>query len=240
MDALIMALELAVAPCSWNKPGSNRYRGDLITALNDYHLDPLVQEELADKLRHHQYDDDATITRQGIAGDHGSYANLRDMHFGAHSVCHGGVNQTAWTSQQVERGLVYCVGSTCVIVPTICNNLALVDRREGEEPIDISPAAGGADGGGLSGPPAAPRFVDLAEPQAVPVEVPTFNSVVTSVNPGGTSPVFPTLLPPGGIVGEGPIGCRCTPVISSPVPEPGSLELLLAGLAGLIWCKRRR
>ena len=139
----------AASTCSWAHPGANPYRGDPVSALSDFSMTDETRRQLRVLMTAHRYTDVATITRDAIVGQQ-HYEGLREMHSGHGQTCHGAVDRSAWNGQLQERGLVYCVGDTCVIVPTICNNVSLVTRKpdehiqaaEDEEPIDISPAAG--------------------------------------------------------------------------------------------------
>ena len=139
----------AASTCSWAHPGANPYRGDPVSALADFSMTEETRRQLRVLMTAHRYTDVATITRDAIVGQQ-HYDGLREMHSGHGQICHGAVDRSAWSGRVQERGLVYCVGDTCVIVPTICNNVSLVTRKpdehtqaaEDEEPIDISPAAG--------------------------------------------------------------------------------------------------
>jgi hypothetical protein len=115
----------AFDPCAWDHPGANPYRGDPIVAVADYPMAPATRAALVDQMRQHQYVTIATITRDDIDG----YENMRDMHSGHGVMCHGVVDRRAWRAADVQRGLVYCSADVCVIVPTICNNVSLVDRK---------------------------------------------------------------------------------------------------------------
>jgi hypothetical protein len=130
-------LVVAVATCSWNNPGANPYsKVAPEKALASYAMPIETKEELARKMRAKEYDDVAVIRRDTIEGID-SYTNLRGMHFG-NQVC-GKVNRKQWKDHQQEVGMVYCHKSSCVIVPTVCNNVSLVDRvkRLGAEKLTV-------------------------------------------------------------------------------------------------------
>ena len=51
------------------------------------------------------------------------------MHFGIGRVC-SNVSRQAWLPAHQERGLVYCEGTECIIVPTVCRNVSRIKRDE--------------------------------------------------------------------------------------------------------------
>ncbi len=190
---LSTALVAAAPGCSWTHPGANPYRGDPAKVLSDFQLPDETRRKLRAMLHEHRATDVVTITRDDIVGDH-RYADLRDMHSGRGSTCHGSVDRSAWSAQHRERALVYCADDACVIVPTICNNVSLVSRkpddvaRGDDSPIDIEPAAG---------PPPANA------PTQVPADgAPPFDGMPPTGGLGESPGVPPA--PPGG--GGGPGG----------------------------------
>lgn len=126
--ALAAACPAFAAPlCAWADPGANRFTGDTRAAVMSYLQIPEFERvELADMVRRHEYTDHVTITATSI-GD-GRYTSMRDMHFGAASKCRGEVDRSMWPAEQVTRGLVYCVRGHCVIVPSDCSNVSLVNK----------------------------------------------------------------------------------------------------------------
>ncbi len=252
---LVLAAALVAVPpnCSWAHPGANPYRGDPVRVLADFDLPEATRKKLRAAMKSPRTTDIVTITRDDIVGEHG-YADLREMHSGGGRVCHGAVDRSGWSATRRERGLVYCADDTCVIVPTICNNVSLVTRRperqaEADEgPIDIAPAAG---------PPTAPTDTPASVPtDAMPpgafVLPPGGGDVVSGLpvgtgNGGGTPDVGPPDL--GFPVGGGGPCCGSTPTLpvgpvgpvppTSPVPEPASALALLASL-GLLAAHARR
>ncbi len=254
---LIMTTVIATAVgsgCSWAHPGANPYRGAPPAALADFAMPAETRQQLRALMARHAYTDVVTITRDGIAGQR-RYGDLREMHSGHGQLCHGSVDRSAWSPTHEERGLVYCVGETCIIVPTICNNVSLVTRKPEEaplqsgadEPIDISPAAGP--------PPApAPTDVQVAQmPDSGPLDF--MPAAGTPMGPGGGNTVaIPSGVSPigggggggggGSIIpccSTGPVG-PATPAIPpvSPVPEAPTWTLLVAGAALLAAFHRRR
>ncbi len=253
---LIMTAVMATAVgsgCSWAHPGANPYRGAPPAALADFAMPEDTRRQLRVLMAAQRYTDVVTITRDGIAGQH-AYADLRQMHSGHGQLCKGSVDRSAWSATHEERGIVYCVGETCVIVPTVCNNVSLVTRKPEEgplesgadEPIDINPAAG---------PPATPADAVVAQgPDSGPLDfTPAAGAPGSTEVPGGGGGGsgggggFPTSPGGGGGGGggpccdTGPIGPGSPPVITptSPVPDAPEWSLLLAGLASLWWLRRR-
>jgi uncharacterized membrane protein YgcG len=259
---LIMAAVMAAAAgsgCSWAHPGANPYRGQPPAALADFPMPEQTRRQLRALMAAQRYTDVVTITRDGIAGQR-HYDDLREMHSGHGQLCHGRVDRSAWSATHEERGLVYCVDDTCVIVPTVCNNVSLVTRKPEEgplqagadEPIDIAPAAG---------PPPAPAPADAQVAQAAESGPLDFISTLPDTPggggggggggpglPGGGGPIgggggggggggaeFPCC-GPGPVGPGGPVTPPVTP--ASPVPEAPTWALLLAGIAAL--AARRR
>jgi hypothetical protein len=234
----------AASACSWAHPGANPYRGDPLSALSDFTMTDETRRQLRVLMAAHRYTDVATITRDAIVGQQ-RYEGLREMHSGRGQTCHGAVDRSAWSDQLQERGLVYCAGDTCVIVPTICNNVSLVTRKPDElaqaaeeEPIDISPAAGPPS------PVAASPLSqdnDLPTPDFFPVPVSEGGGSVAGITSGGggasaggdTGCAAGCFIGGGGgnsgsDVGGGPIssgpsGGPGSPTGPANVPPPGSL-----------------
>ncbi len=180
----------AASTCSWAHPGANPYRGDPVSALSDFSMPEETRRQLRVLMTAHRYTDVATITRDAIVGQQ-HYEGLREMHSGHGQTCHGAVDRSAWSDQLQERGLVYCVGDTCVIVPTICNNVSLASRKpdehtqaaEDEEPIDISPAAGPPP---TVASPSAGTDSDMSTPDLFPIP-PSEDGSVADFTSGGSS-----------------------------------------------------
>lgn len=266
---LIMATAMSGAlagGCSWAHPGANPYRGDPPAALADFTMPEETRRQLRALMAAHRYTDIVTITRDGIVGQR-QYGDLREMHSGRGQVCHGGVDRSAWSAKHEERGLVYCIGETCVIVPTVCNNVSLVTRKPDEasvldgadEPIDISPAAGppaAQDAVVAQGPDSGPLAFTVPEASVVGEDSPSgaggaggtpgFPVDGGGVGGGGSAPGSPGGAGPccdtGPIGPIGPAGPGTPPVVTptSPVPEAPIWALLMAGLVAVGTLRRVR
>jgi hypothetical protein len=116
------------ATCSWDRPGANPYRGELGAAVDRYTDIPVAtRAALKKRMAEQRYDDLAVIGRDHITGAARYHPALRDMHFGNGTVCRT-VTRERWPDKAEERGLVYCEGSHCLIVPTVCRNVSRVTR----------------------------------------------------------------------------------------------------------------
>jgi len=242
---LLMAAVVATtvgSGCSWAHPGANPYRGVPAAVLADFAMADDTRRQLRVLMAARRYTDVVTITRDRIAGRH-AYSDLRQMHSGHGQVCHGSVDRSAWSPTHEERALVYCVAETCVVVPTVCNNVSLVTREPDEdplqsgadEPIDISPAAG----------PTPPSSDDVAAQDHVsdPLDfTPAGGDPGADADGGGGSSFTSPSLSGGGGGGDisccghvptGPTEPGLPPVVtpSSPVPEAPEWSLLLGGMA---------
>lgn len=114
--------------CSWDRPGRNAFVGDVVAAVDRYTDIPApVRAALKRRMAARQYDEIATIERTAITGQFKYAPEIRDMHFGQGQVCNV-VTRTKWAAGMQERGLVYCESEHCIIVPTVCRNVARVTR----------------------------------------------------------------------------------------------------------------
>lgn len=129
--SLLLAATLAAAiqpTCSWDHPGSNPYTGSPAAAIDRYtDIPESVRGTLKRRLEDHLPDDAVSITRDHISGKNQYDATIRDMHFGAASVC-GTVTRSQWSERRAEPAAVYCVGEHCILVPKICGNVSRITR----------------------------------------------------------------------------------------------------------------
>lgn len=150
----------AQAACLWTDPGANRYTGDPVAAVNSYaDIPPQARAELAEAVGQRAYSALVEIRRDSIGG--GRFTHMRAMYWGAGQQCLGDVDRSGWPADRVERGLVYCVRGHCVIVPTVCGNVARVNDKSAPpqpDPIKAATKLGAAIGGpGIRAPNAAPE-----------------------------------------------------------------------------------
>ena len=233
MLATVALTAALISPlCSWDEPGANKYSGDVAESVHHYlDIPTTTRNKLQKRIEKHQYDEIATITRDGISGKY-EYTDLREMHFGKNRICTS-VTRDKWEKTAIQRGLVYCEDGHCLIVPTVCNNISRVTRRTGLVPV--APTEGAAGGGSSAG-----GYTIIPIPPPAVVDEPTFETVVNK-----------DILPPPLIVTEekawsiipapvwNPIGGSCCyisrPVIvPPPVPEPSTILLMVFGLALLL------
>ncbi|MCU6497122.1 MHFG family PEP-CTERM protein [Rugamonas sp. A1-17] len=132
--SLLLAVTLAAAStvqpsCSWDHPGVNPYTGQISAAIDRYtDIPAAVRSTLKRRMEEGQSDDKVTITRDGISGKNKYDPAIRDMHFGAASVC-ATVTRSKWSPQRQEPGAVYCVDEHCILVPQICGNVSRISRK---------------------------------------------------------------------------------------------------------------
>ena len=231
--------------CSWDQPGHNPFMGDVVAAVDRYPDIPVeVRARLKQRMAQRDYDDIVSIRRDSLAGTRSYNPAIRDMHFGVDRVCTQ-VSRQKWTAERQERGLVYCEGSHCILVPTVCRNVSRITRLEplavmganplGDELLFDAPGAGeiiGAEPGApgphtfaaqslpanSSDPGVVVPETELGDPDNVPRPVPPLG--------GGYPGNLGSLGIPGG---PGSPGTPGTPV--APIPEPGTWALMLLGLA---------
>lgn len=114
--------------CSWDRPGANPYTGSTSAAIERYtDIPEQVRRTLKRRMEEHQPDDRVMITRDAIVGKNQYESTIRDMHFGAASVC-ATVTRSKWQEQRQEPAAVYCVGKYCILVPRICGNISRITR----------------------------------------------------------------------------------------------------------------
>jgi len=232
LSTVLVAATVTLPSCSWDKPGADPYMGSMEAAVDRYRDIPIeVRERLKARMRTRAYDDVAAITRDRIEGKR-SYSNLRDMHFGNGRICRA-VTRTKWLPDATERGLVYCEGEHCLIVPTVCRN---VSRVTPDTPLDFETAAG---------PPeeipqvlGGQRFVDDPEPLVM-------RRLQLDPPPGSPEPpplpeIVPDLGPPPPTGPPNEPFPPFTPPPPPPVPEPSTWLMMAAGLALVARVAQRR
>lgn len=120
--------------CDWTNPGLDSFRnggGNLGDAIYRLPIDIEDKRKLTTLVEKKDYVEMATITQKGIEGFYYKYDNLRYMAFGRNKICRN--VKMNWEPARVERGLVYCTPKVCVIIPTVCNNISLIDRHQRTE-----------------------------------------------------------------------------------------------------------
>jgi hypothetical protein len=244
LSTMLVAATVTLPSCSWDKPGADPYMGSMEAAVDRYRdIPPDVRDRLKARMRTRAYDDIATIGRDKIEGKR-SYSNLRDMHFGNGRICRQ-VTRTKWLSSAVERGLVYCEGEHCLIVPTVCRNVSRVTAAD-TSPLNDDTAAGPRDdpidppssANMLGGQrfddeqgPLAMRRLQLEPPPGSP-ELPP----LADVTDGGPRPDPPPPGPPP----PDPFPDPRPPPLPPPIPEPSTWIMMMAGLALVVGTARRR
>jgi hypothetical protein len=165
--ATVIAAAGATLPqCSWDRPGANAFTGDVVAAVDRYKDIPAAtRAKLKARMEQRQYDEIAVIGRNSITGKATYSPEIRDMHFGAGTVCRT-VTRSRWDAKAEERGLVYCEDEHCLIVPTVCRNVSRVTRlKKAPTTAAVSPGVTGAaatplasepTGAGVAQTPAAP------------------------------------------------------------------------------------
>jgi hypothetical protein len=230
---------VTVERCSWDRPGANPYMGETASAVDHYRdIAPKVRERLKSRIARRDYDDVVSIERASITGRSRYGSTIRDMHFGAHRICHE-VSRSDWSPTLKERGLVYCEDGQCILVPTVCRNVSRISRRGVADERIVAPP---------SGPAFAPEATTKAEPDALVLEAEGSRSFAAASLPsadeesagsvefgGSGAVVLPVVIGGGGGGGTAP---PVPPI--APVPEPDTLILILAGLAATAAWQRRR
>ena len=271
--SLLVSLALAASgatlpTCSWDRPGVNPFMGDVVAAVDRYtDIPEAARTRLKARMATRDYDEVVSIGRDAIVGKAQYSSEIRQMYFGANNVCNT-VTRAKWTQKMQERGLVYCEGTQCIVVPTVCRNVSRITRlapaaaaapavaqADPQSQLDMDPTGAGNLGGGApgaSGASAAPGSfaqgagggLDGGVPGNVPSSLPSFgggNAVGPSL--GGVGVPF---LPPG-VISAAPEVPTVPTVPTLPntpplpaVPEPETWAMLLFGVLTVGFAARRR
>lgn len=242
-----------IEKCDWDHPGVNPFMGDVVAAVDRYRdIPPLVRARLKERMADRNFDEFVTIGRDSIKGQNDYEPKIRDMHFGAGTVC-GSVSRAGWSARTKQAGLVYCEGDHCILVPTVCRNVSRIHRLGTSGPSRRHAEGGPGSSMSLSAEPAAPESElalalrgTSAEPKSpiaerAPSTPPGLIAYqggvpVTPIGPGGFGPPFR----------DGPTtGIDLTPVPDTnlpavPVPEPEQWMMMGLGLAAVLGAARRR
>ena len=248
--AITLAAAATVQPsCSWDRPGANPYTGKTDAAIDRYtDIPERTRVKLKHRITYGNPDETVNITRDAITGKYVYDAEIRDMHFGAASVCHT-VTRSKWTASRSEPGAVYCVDQHCILVPKICGNVSRIVRpRPAVAQVPPPPAVtpptwsdhvGDSDLGLID----APIVEDVPAMRAgfLPPPIVVAQTPERVVPRGYAGPPVPTYQPifPGGGVRPPPSRPPVMPPVA-PVPEPETYAMLLAGLGLLGFAARRK
>jgi hypothetical protein len=119
--------------CNWNNPGADPARGPTVAvvsrAVASYGFDSQDRALIVSKAQRIANDGFVRVKRDGIETTTGSVAtNLRDMHYGKDGRwCAGPVKRDKWADDDVQGGLVYCGRTNCIVIFTVCGNVARID-----------------------------------------------------------------------------------------------------------------
>jgi hypothetical protein len=226
--------------CVWNDRGLHRVTVPVSPLVDNYpDIPPETRARLRQRIDRFQYDEMAVISGDGIKSDLFTYSGMRYMHFGdGRKVC-GEVKTDHWAPGDIERAMIFCDGDYCLAVPTVCSNLARVTRRDpvNREPVVLIPpieAPGGLVADFVS-PGLTLTFVD---PEPVLPMLTTIPEVQITPEPDEPWPFsretqWRPLFGPLAFA-----GVSAVPGAVAPVPEMGTLALMLLGLGVLGWWRR--
>lgn len=251
--AITLAAAATVQPsCSWDRPGANPYTGNTDAAIDRYtDIPERTRVKLKHRITYGNPDETVNITRDAITGKYVYNPEIRDMHFGAASVCHT-VTRSKWSESRNEPGAVYCVDQHCILVPKICGNVSRIVRPR--------PAVAALPPPAVEAPPYWNDHVgdtDLGLVDAPIVEdVPDLRTAGFLPAPMAAAPIEERVVDePGAYTGRPvpaglpvfPNGGTTRPVTPppgpspvAPVPEPETYAMLLSGLGLLGFAARRK
>ena len=122
--------------CNWDGPGIDPFTGDVVGAVDHYDDLPAdVRHRLKPRIEARDYDDIVTIHRDKITGKYVYESRIRDMHFGAGSICRTATRER-WAEQTLAIGLVYCESGQCILVPTVGRNGGRLGARAVQLRVD--------------------------------------------------------------------------------------------------------
>lgn len=249
--------------CSWDNPGANPYTNTVPVALAHYmDVAPATKAKLERRMLARQYDDLVTITRDQITGTHSYQPQITDMHFGGKTtkpqICLT-TPRDKWAIKRKEIGLVYCEDRTCIMVPTICNNVSRIQRIP-ESGITTGSRGSNSDASTQSAPPTAEGQPSGGGGGGPVLDTPVRPLVVegnSSVSTVGFTPIpaWAGSFGGGGCCFTGPVKPSepiipivtpiLPPIIITPpevpaVPEPSTILMLLLGLGAMLLFLQRR
>ena len=190
--------------CEWTKPGHNPFMGDVVGAVDRYTDIPAdLRSRLKARMAQREYDEIVSIRRDSIIGKAEYSPVIRDMHFGSKNRMCKQVTRTRWTSKMQERGLVYCEDRRCILVPTVCRNVARIARTGvGNERLGGGGGGGGNEGGGGGGSGGgSPGGTDFGALPPTSTGDPTARTLGAGELPEGGAGFAPAAATAGGPVG---------------------------------------
>ena len=213
--------------CDWSEPGRAPYTGSARAAIMAFATIPApIRQVLAERAERGDFDDVVMIDRDSITSHNGRHAyrpEMRSMHFGGKGKVCDTITRK-WKSSHVESAMVFCEGAYCVARPSVCNNYSLITRLPDRKAEAVGSASEAGDAGGSTVAAAVPML-------AAPVD-----GILASA--GGTGGTGSTFVGGGGgsfYVGGGGSACCVAPPVTTPpvtpIPEPATWALLIAGIA---------